>query len=222
MNWNYFFEQEKQKDYYKSLMDFVINEYKTKTIYPKYDDIFNAYNTKYDDVKCVILGQDPYIHEGEAHGYAFSVYNGTITKTLKNIFFEMQNDLNCDINMDGNISYLSDEGVMLLNTILTVEEGKSLSHKNVGWEILTDNTIKLLNEREKPIVFILWGNPAREKKKLITNKNHLIIESSHPSPLGAYKSFFGSRPFSKTNDFLVKNQMEPINWIKNKRDLFNN
>ena len=222
MNWNYFFEQEKQKDYYKSLMDFVINEYKTKTIYPKYDDIFNAYNTKYDDVKCVILGQDPYIHEGEAHGYAFSVYNGTVTKTLKNIFFEMQNDLNCDINMDGNISYLSDEGVMLLNTILTVEEGKSLSHKNVGWEILTDNTIKLLNEREKPIVFILWGNPAREKKKLITNKNHLIIESSHPSPLGAYKSFFGSRPFSKTNDFLVKNQMEPINWIKNKRDLFNN
>lgn len=222
MNWNYFFEQEKQKDYYKSLMDFVKNEYKTKTIYPKYDDIFNAYNTKYDDVKCVILGQDPYIHEGEAHGYAFSVYNGTITKTLKNIFFEMQKDLNCDINMDGNISYLSDEGVMLLNTILTVEEGKSLSHKNVGWEILTDNTIKLLNEREKPIVFILWGNPAREKKKLITNKNHLIIESSHPSPLGAYKSFFGSRPFSKTNDFLVKNQMEPINWIKNKRDLFNN
>ena len=222
MNWNYFFEQEKQKDYYKSLMDFIKNEYKTKTIYPKYDDIFNAYNTKYDDVKCVILGQDPYIHEGEAHGYAFSVYNGTVTKTLKNIFFEMQNDLNCDINMDGNISYLSDEGVMLLNTILTVEEGKSLSHKNVGWEILTDNTIKLLNEREKPIVFILWGNPAREKKKLITNKNHLIIESSHPSPLGAYKSFFGSRPFSKTNDFLVKNQMEPINWIKNKRDLFNN
>ena len=222
MEWKTFLEDESSKDYYKQLMNFIDSEYKTKVIYPKYENIFNAYNsTKYDDVKCVILGQDPYINPGEAHGYAFSVESGKLTPSLKNIFKEMHDDLLVDINQDGDISYLAGEGVMLLNTILTVEAGKSLSHENKGWEILTDNTIKLLNERKKPLVFILWGNNARSKKALITNHNHLVLESSHPSPLGAHKSFFGSHPFSKNNEFLKSNGIKPINWIKNKRDLFN-
>ncbi len=222
MNWETFLEEEKKKDYFKKLMDIVDDEYKNYVIYPKYENIFNAYKTPYDDVKCLILGQDPYINEGEAHGYAFSVYNHTITKTLKNIYKEMESDLGFETLQDGDLSYLSKEGVMLLNTILTVRAHESLSHKNIGWEMLTDNTIKELNKREKPLVFILWGNDARKKKEFITNKNHLIIESSHPSPLGAYKSFFDSKPFSRTNEFLIKNNIEPINWIKNKRDLFNN
>ncbi len=222
MEWQTFLEEEKQKEYFKKLMDKVCKEYEEFTCYPLFDYIFNAYNTRYDDVKCLILGQDPYINEGEAHGYAFSVYNHTITKTLKNIYQEMQNDLGCETLEDGDLSYLAKEGVMLLNTILTVRAHESLSHKNFGWEILTDNTIKALNEREKPLVFILWGNDARKKRELITNQNHLIIESSHPSPLGAYRSFFGSKPFSRTNEFLISNNIEPINWIKNKRDLFNN
>lgn len=222
MNWQTFLEEEEQKEYFKILIKKVSEEYKNYTIYPKYDDIFNAYKQNFDDVKCLILGQDPYINEGEAHGYAFSVYNHTITKTLKNIYQELEDDLGQDTLKDGDLSYLASQGVMLLNTILTVRAHESLSHKNIGWEILTDNTIKALNEREKPIVFILWGNDARKKKELITNKRHLVLESSHPSPLGAYRSFFGSKPFSKTNEFLIKNNIEPINWIKNKRDLFNN
>lgn len=222
MNWQTFLEEEKQKEYFKILMGKVKEEYKNYTIYPKYDDIFNAYKQNFDDVKCLILGQDPYINEGEAHGYAFSVYNHTITKTLKNIYQELEDDLGQDTLKDGDLSYLTSRGVMLLNTILTVRAHESLSHKNIGWEILTDNTIKALNERQKPMVFILWGNDARKKKELITNKRHLILESSHPSPLGAYRSFFGSKPFSKTNEFLIKNNIEPIDWIKNKRDLFNN
>lgn len=222
MDWKTFLEEEEQKEYFKILMEKVSEEYKNYTIYPKYDDIFNAYKHNFDDIKCLILGQDPYINEGEAHGYAFSVYNHTITKTLKNIYQELEDDLGQDTLKDGDLSYLASRGVMLLNTILTVRAHESLSHKNIGWEILTDNTIKALNERQKPMVFILWGNDARKKKELITNKCHLVLESSHPSPLGAYRSFFGSKPFSKTNEFLIKNNMEPINWIKNKRDLFNN
>lgn len=222
MGWKTFLEEEEQKEYFKILMEKVSEEYKNYTIYPKYDDIFNAYKQNFDDIKCLILGQDPYINEGEAHGYAFSVYNHTITKTLKNIYQELEDDLGQDTLKDGDLSYLAFRGVMLLNTILTVRAHESLSHKNIGWEILTDNTIKALNERQKPMVFILWGNDARKKKELITNKCHLVLESSHPSPLGAYRSFFGSKPFSKTNEFLIKNNMEPINWIKNKRDLFDN
>lgn len=222
MDWKTFLDEEEQKEYFKILMEKVSEEYKNYTIYPKYDDIFNAYKQNFDDIKCLILGQDPYINEGEAHGYAFSVYNHTITKTLKNIYQELEDDLGQDTLKDGDLSYLASRGVMLLNTILTVRAHESLSHKNIGWEILTDNTIKALNERQKPMVFILWGNDARKKKELITNKCHLVLESSHPSPLGAYRSFFGSKPFSKTNEFLIKNNMEPINWIKNKRDLFNN
>ena len=222
MDWKTFLEEEEQKEYFKILMEKVSEEYKNYTIYPKYDDIFNAYKQNFDDIKCLILGQDPYINEGEAHGYAFSVYNHTITKTLKNIYQELEDDLGQDTLKDGDLSYLASRGVMLLNTILTVRAHESLSHKNIGWEILTDNTIKALNERQKPMVFILWGNDARKKKELITNKCHLVLESSHPSPLGAYRNFFGSKPFSKTNEFLIKNNIEPINWIKNKRDLFNN
>lgn len=221
MDFKSFLEEESKKDYYKDLMNFIDSEYESKLIYPKKENIFNAYKISYDDVRCVILGQDPYIGEGQAHGYAFSVYNHTLTPTLKNIYKEMESDLGMEIEKDGDISYLSSDGVMLLNTILTVEAGKSLSHQNKGWEILTDNTIKLLNSSTKPIVFILWGNPARKKKDLITNDIHLVLEASHPSPLGAHKSFFGSKPFSKTNEFLKKNGRKEINWIRNKRDLFN-
>jgi uracil-DNA glycosylase len=221
MNWEMFLEAESKKDYYKPLMDFVENEYNNYECFAAKENIFNAYKTAYDDVRCVILGQDPYINPGEAHGYAFSVYDHHLTPSLRNIYKEMSSDLGCDVSLDGDISYLSGDGVMLLNTILTVRSGESMSHKGHGWEILTDNTIKALNDREKPIVFILWGNHARKKKELITNKRHLIIESSHPSPLGASKGFFGSKPFSKCNSFLIQNGMKPINWIKNKRDLFN-
>lgn len=221
MEWKDFLKEEAKKDYYKPLMDFVDSEYKNYTCFPKKENLFNAYNTEYDDVRCVILGQDPYINEGEAHGYAFSVYDHHLTPSLRNIYKEMADDLGSDVDMDGDISYLAGDGVMLLNTILSVRSGESMSHKGHGWEILTDNTIKALNDRDKPMVFILWGNPARKKKELITNPIHLVIESSHPSPLGASKSFFGSKPFSRCNDFLVKNGLKPINWVKNKRDLFN-
>ena len=220
--WDILLKEEYQKDYFKKLIEFVKVEYKSKTIYPKQNEIFNAFRyTDFDNCKVVILGQDPYINPGEAHGYAFSVYDHHLTPSLRNIYKEMSSDLGCDVSLDGDISYLSSDGVMLLNTILTVRSGESMSHKGHGWEILTDNTIKALNDREKPIVFILWGNHARKKKELITNKRHLIIESSHPSPLGASKGFFGSKPFSKCNSFLIQNGMKPINWIKNKRDLFN-
>lgn len=211
-------KEEFEKDYFKNLMKFVDGEYKNKIIHPDFDNIFNAYKLDIKDVKVVILGQDPYHNFGEAHGLSFSVENGSITPSLKNIYKEMSSDLNVEINQNGNLEYLVSEGVFLLNTILTVRHNEPLSHKNKGWEIFTDKTIELLNKEDHPIVFILWGNEAIKKKDMITNPIHLVLTSSHPSPLGAHKSFFGSRPFSKTNEFLIQNNLKPIKWYKENKN----
>lgn len=213
--WNDFFKEEMSKDYYIELMKYIDNEYKNYKCHPDYDYIFNAYKyTPLENVKVVILGQDPYINDDEAHGLSFSVYNKKLTPSLRNIYKEMSSDLGVDVMQDGNLEYLARQGVFLLNTILTVRDKESMSHKKKGWEIFTDNTIKLLNEQDNPIVFILWGAPSIKKASMITNPKHLVITSAHPSPLGAYRGFFGSKPFSKTNDFLIKNNIEPIKWYK--------
>ncbi len=211
--WDVILENEFKSDYFKKLGVFVKDEYNKKQIFPKYENIFNALRfTDYDDVKVVILGQDPYHGENEAHGLSFSVLEGVRRPpSLDNIFKELYNDLGIK-RTDNNLSDWAKQGVLLLNSILTVIKDQPLSHKNKGWEMFTDNIIKYLNEREKPIVFILWGSYARSKTELITNNHHYIIESAHPSPLSASRGFFGSKPFSKCNDFLTKNNMEKINW----------
>lgn len=223
MTWESFINTESQKEYFKKLMEFVNEEYKNYVCHPNYDEIFNAYKlTRLEDVKVVILGQDPYINYNEAHGLAFSVQNNSLPPSLKNIYKEMETDLGYKVKKQGNLTYLAKQGVFLLNTILTVRHGESLSHKKRGWEEFTDNTIKELNNQTRPIVFILWGNDARKKKELLTNPIHLIIESSHPSPLGASKSFFGSKPFSRANEYLLKNNQIPIEWAEKEEiyDLF--
>jgi len=211
--WDNILENEMKEEYFKKLGLLVKNEYKTKICYPQYKDIFNALRyTDYDEVKVVILGQDPYHGENEAHGLSFSVQEGVKRPpSLNNIFKELYNDLNIK-RENNNLTDWAQQGVLLLNAIMSVEKDTPLSHKGFGWEIFTDNIIKYLNKREKPIVFILWGSFARSKKELITNKNHYIIESAHPSPLSANRGFFGSKPFSKTNAFLEKNDIEKINW----------
>ena len=214
-NWDIILKDELKKDYFKKLGVFVKNEYKNKICYPQYKDIFNALRyTDYDEVKVVILGQDPYHGEKEAHGLSFSVRdNVKRPPSLNNIFKELENDLGIK-KMNNDLTNWAKQGVLLLNSIMSVVKDTPLSHKEKGWEIFTDNIIKLLNEREEPIVFILWGGYARSKKKLITNKNHYIVESVHPSPLSAYNGFFGSRPFSKTNNFLISKNIIPIDWSK--------
>ena len=201
-------------DGFKKFMNIVNEKYKEATCFPEYNNIFNALKlTSFEKTKVVILGQDPYHGVGEAHGPSFSVQDG-IKKppSLKNIFKELKDDLNIEESPSGDLTSWAKEGVLLLNSILTVEKDKAASHKDLGWELFTDHIIKLLNEKETPVVFILWGNFARNKKVFITNKRHLIIESSHPSPFSAYNGFFGSRPFSKTNYFLLKTNQTPINW----------
>ncbi len=214
-NWDIILKDELKKDYFKKLGVFVKNEYKNKICYPQYKDIFNALRyTDYDGVKVVILGQDPYHGENEAHGLSFSVRdNVKRPPSLANIFKELENDLGIK-KMSNDLTNWAKQGVLLLNSIMSVVKDTPLSHKEKGWEIFTDNIIKLLNEREEPIVFILWGGYARSKKKLITNKNHYIVESVHPSPLSAYNGFFGSCPFSKTNNFLISKNIIPIDWSK--------
>lgn len=214
-NWDIILKDELKNDYFKKLGVFVKNEYKNKICYPQYKDIFNALRyTDYDEVKVVILGQDPYHGENEAHGLSFSVRdNVKRPPSLINIFKELENDLGIK-KMNNDLTNWAKQGVLLLNSIMSVVKDTPLSHKEKGWEIFTDNIIKLLNEREEPIVFILWGGYARSKKKLITNKNHYIVESVHPSPLSAYNGFFGSRPFSKTNNFLISKNIIPIDWSK--------
>lgn len=212
--WDEILKDEFEKPYFKELMDFVQNEYKTKTIYPYFPNVFNALKyTDYDDIKVVILGQDPYHGTGEAHGLSFSVLEG-VTKppSLRNIFKELKDDLNIDEPEHGNLEAWTREGVMLLNSVLTVEKDKPASHQNRGWETFTDEVIRKINEREKSVVFLLWGSFAKSKKELITNKNHYIIESAHPSPFSANKGFFGTKPFSKANEFLKQNGQNEINW----------
>lgn len=211
--WDIILKDEYNSEYFKKLGLFVKNEYKNKIVYPKYENIFNALRyTDYDDVKVVILGQDPYHGENEAHGLSFSVLDGVRRPpSLDNIFKELYNDIGVK-RTNNNLSDWTKQGVLLLNSIMTVIKDKPLSHKGEGWEVFTDNIIKYLNEREKPVVFILWGAYARSKKELITNKRHLIIESAHPSPLSASRGFFGSKPFSKCNEFLRNNGYEEIKW----------
>ena len=214
-NWDIVLKDELNKDYFKKLGVFVKNEYKSKICYPQYKDIFNALRyTDYNEVKVVILGQDPYHGENEAHGLSFSVRDDVKRPpSLNNIFKELENDLGIK-KTNNDLTNWAKQGVLLLNSIMSVVKDTPLSHKEKGWEIFTDNIIKLLNEREQPIVFILWGGYARSKKKLITNKNHYIVESVHPSPLSAYNGFFGSKPFSKTNNFLISKNITPIDWSK--------
>ena len=212
-DWDTVLKDELQKEYFKNLLSQVNNLYKEKTIYPPKKDVFNAFRLSYNDVKVVIIGQDPYHGEGEAHGFAFSCLKTPIPPSLKNIYKELYDDLGIEKNMlDGNLFPWVKQGVMLLNAGLTVEKDKPNSHKDLDWHLFTDEVIRKLNEREKPVVFILWGNNARAKKALITNKQHLVIESAHPSPFSARNGFFGSKPFSKTNNFLIKNGINPIKW----------
>lgn len=216
--WDKILKEEFEKTYFKDLMDFVDNEYKTKTIYPYFPNVFNALKyTDYDDVKVVIIGQDPYHGMGEAHGLSFSVLEG-VTKppSLRNIFKELKDDLGIDEPTHGNLEAWTREGVMLLNAVLTVEKDKPASHQGKGWETFTDEVIRKINEKKEPVVFLLWGSFAKSKRELITNPIHCIIESAHPSPFSAYKGFFGTKPFSKTNEFLRNNNIKEINWeIKN-------
>lgn len=196
--------------FYNQIMEL----YKNKTIFPEKDNIFNAFKlTSYEDVKVVIVGQDPYHGVGEAHGLSFSVQKGVkLPPSLQNIYKELHDDLGIPPRKDGDLTNWAKQGVLLLNSVLTVEKDLAASHKGLGWELFTDYVIKKLNTNNNPIVFILWGNFARSKKKYLNNPNHLIIESAHPSPLSAYNGFFGSKPFSKANEFLIKNKKEPINW----------
>ncbi|MBQ7800677.1 MAG: uracil-DNA glycosylase [Oscillospiraceae bacterium] len=212
--WNEILKDEFEKDYYKKLRAFLKSEYSSRHIFPDMYDIFNALRyTSYSDVKAVILGQDPYHGAGQAHGLCFSVKKGvTPPPSLVNIYKELQSDLGIAPAAHGELTSWAKNGVLLLNTVLTVREASPNSHKGMGWEIFTDRVISALNEREKPIVFILWGANARAKSALITNPNHKILTAAHPSPLSAYNGFFGCKHFSKTNDFLVKNGMSPIDW----------
>ena len=213
-DWNELLKDEFSKDYYLSLREFLKNDYTTKIIYPDKYDIFNALHyTSYKDVKVVILGQDPYHGPNQAHGLSFSVSPGVkIPPSLLNIYKELNSDLGCYIPNNGYLKKWADQGVLLLNTSLTVRAGEANSHKNKGWEIFTDKIISLINEKTDPVVFLLWGNNAINKKKLITNKQHLILSSTHPSPLSASRGFFGSKPFSKINKFLISVNKAPIDW----------
>lgn len=213
-DWRDLLEDEFNKEYYQTLRNFLTNEYKTKTIYPDKYDIFNALHfTSYKDIKVVILGQDPYHGPGQAHGLSFSVNPGIkIPPSLLNIYKELNSDLGCYIPNNGYLKKWADQGVLLLNTSLTVRAGEANSHKSIGWEIFTDKIISLVNEKEAPVVFLLWGNNAIKKKNLITNKRHLILTSVHPSPLSASRGFFGSKPFSKINNFLISINKKPIDW----------
>ena len=203
-----------RKPYYKELFQFVKEEYATKQIFPPAEDIFNAFHlTPLRKVKVVILGQDPYHDVGQAHGLCFSVRPGVETpRSLVNIYKELHDDLGCRIPNNGYLEKWAKQGVLLLNTVLTVQAHQAFSHRGKGWEEFTDAAIKVLNEQDRPMVFILWGKPAQAKKAFLNNPKHLIIESPHPSPLSASRGFFGSRPFSRTNLFLEENGMAPIDW----------
>ena len=212
--WDKILEEEYKKDYFINMLKTMQIEYRTKTIFPPKQDVFKALKlTDYDNIKIVILGQDPYHGTGEAEGLSFSVQDG-IRKppSLKNIFKELKDDLGYDEPESGSLIRWAKEGVLLLNSLLTVEKDKPLSHKKLGWETFTDEIIKKINEKETPVVFILWGAYARSKKVYITNPNHFIIESAHPSPFSARNGFFGSKPFSRANNFLISKKISPVNF----------
>ena len=213
-NWDIVLNDVYHEPYFINIVKFVNQIYKEKIVFPPKTKILKALTTTdYNDVKVVILGQDPYHGVGEANGLAFSVSDGIkLPPSLRNIYKELHDDLGIPISNKGNLECWAKEGVLLLNAVLTVEKDKPASHKNVGWGTFTDTIIQKLNEKETPIVFILWGAFARSKKKYITNPKHLVIESPHPSPFSASYGFFGSKPFSRTNNFLIQNHIPPIDW----------
>lgn len=202
------------KDYYKKLHQTVMQEYQNYQVFPEPDDLFNAFHlTPLKDVKVVIFGQDPYHNVGQAHGLCFSVKPGVeVPPSLVNIYKELQDDLGCYIPNNGYLVKWAEQGVLLLNTVLTVRAHQANSHRGIGWEAFTDAAIRVLNEQDRPMVFILWGRPAQMKKSMLNNPKHLILEAPHPSPLSAYRGFFGSKPFSKTNQFLETHGLSPIDW----------
>lgn len=202
------------RPYYKELYRRVAEEYRSFQIFPPADDIFNAFAlTPLSEVKVVILGQDPYHGDGQAHGLCFSVKPDVdIPPSLVNIYKELQDDCGCEIPNNGYLVKWAKQGVLLLNTVLTVRAHEANSHRGIGWEEFTDAAIRILNEQDRPIVFILWGRPAQMKKAMLNNPRHLILEAPHPSPLSAYRGFFGSRPFSRTNKYLISNGLEPVDW----------
>lgn len=213
-SWQTILTDEFEKEYYQKLRNFLKKEYTTQKIHPDMYHIYEALElTPYEKVKVVILGQDPYHGVNQAHGLSFSVQPGVkIPPSLNNIYKELQSDLGISPVKHGNLVSWAKQGVLLLNTVLTVREGQAYSHRGKGWEILTDKIIEKLNEREKPIVFILWGKPAQEKMKMIDKSRHIILTSAHPSPLSAHRGFLGSKPFSKTNDALIALGETPIDW----------
>ena len=213
-DWAELLDDELKEPYYQELRQFLIGEYRTQKIFPNMYDIFNALHfTSYAATKVVILGQDPYHEPGQAHGLSFSVLpNVPPPPSLLNIFKELRDDLGCFMPNNGCLKPWADQGVLLLNTVLTVRAHAANSHRGHGWEIFTDKIIRLLNEHERPIAFILWGRPARSKKSMITNSRHFVVESAHPSPLSASGGFFGSRPFSRVNKFLESVGEQPIDW----------
>ena len=212
--WNEILAEEMEKDYYQQLQAFVQKRRAEARVFPEEKNVFNALElTPFESVKVVILGQDPYHGFGQAHGLSFSVQKGTpLPPSLKNIYKELQEDIGGELPSEGELSHWAKQGVLLLNTVLTVEEGNANSHKGRGWERLTNRLIESLNELKHPVIFILWGKPAQDKEKLITNPNHVLLKAPHPSPLSAYRGFFGSKPFSKVNDILIQQGQTPIRW----------
>ncbi len=213
-SWDILLKDEFQKPYYLNLRKFLVQEYKTQTIYPNMNNIFNALKyTDYKDVKVVILGQDPYHQPNQAHGLCFSVLKGiNPPPSLQNMYKEIHAEYGYPIPAHGELTYWAKQGVLMMNTVLTVRESQPNSHKGMGWEIFTDNVITLLNQRPEPMVFLLWGANARAKKKIITNPNHLVLESAHPSPLSAYNGFFSNGHFKKANEFLKSKGIQEIDW----------
>ena len=213
-DWAEALKEEYKKPYYRELYKKVNEEYQTHEIFPPSDEIFSAFHlTPLKDVKVVILGQDPYHNNGQAHGLSFSVKPGVdIPPSLVNIYKELHDDLGCYIPNNGYLVKWAEQGVLLLNTVLTVRAHQANSHRGIGWEEFTDAAIRVLNAQDRPIVFLLWGRPAQNKKPMLTNPNHLILEAPHPSPLSAYRGFFGCRHFSQTNEFLRFHELEPIDW----------
>ncbi|GAA0480615.1 uracil-DNA glycosylase [Salinibacillus aidingensis] len=213
-DWNDYLSEEFEKNYYQQLREFLKREYSSETVYPDMHDIFNAFHyTPYQNTKVVILGQDPYHGPDQAHGFSFSVQPSVqIPPSLKNIYKELHQDLGCTIPNHGNLIHWARQGVLLLNAVLTVRAHQANSHRGKGWEYFTDKVIDVLNKRERPIVFILWGRNAQEKSKYLDQDKHCIIKSPHPSPLSAYRGFFGSKPFSKANQYLKSIGETPIDW----------
>ena len=214
--WNEILSEEMKKDYYQELLAFVQKRREEVSVFPEEKNVFRALElTPFESVKVVILGQDPYHGFGQAHGLSFSVQKGIpLPPSLRNIYKELQEDLGGELPTEGDLSHWAKQGVLLLNTVLTVEEGNANSHKGMGWERLTNRLIESLNELTRPVIFILWGKPAQDKEKLITNPNHIILKAPHPSPLSAYRGFFGSKPFSRVNDILIQQGQIPIRWTE--------